>query len=313
MSRIILRRLMELVPTLLILSVVIFGLQRLLPGDAALAMAGEDATPELIASLRAQYGLDRPLPVQYLDWLGSVLQGDLGRSLRLNAPVGQLLIDRLPVTLQLALMSMLFALAIGLTTGVISAVKRDTRWDHAANVSALIGISVPNFWLGIMMILVFSVGLGWLPASGFTPLSEGLWPGLRSTLMPAIVLGTAIAAIIMRHTRSAMLQTLDSDYVRTARAKGLTERRVVIRHAMRNALTPVITLTALEFGALMSGAILTESIFNLPGFGKLIVDAVYNRDYEVVQGVVLVTALIFVFVNLLADIGYILANPRLRE
>lgn len=313
MTQLILRRILQIIPTLIILSVIIFLLQRLLPGDMALAMAGEDADPELIAQLRTQYGLDRPLPIQYLDWVGGVVQGDLGRSLRMNAPVSDLILDRFPVTLQLALMAMVFALTIGLTAGVLSAVKRDTIWDYVGSVIALSGISVPNFWLGIMMILLFSVTLGWLPASGYTPPSEGLLESLLSMLMPSIVLGTAIAGVIMRHTRSAMLGALESDYVRTARAKGLYENRVVIRHAMRNALTPIITLTALEFGSLMSGAILTETIFNLPGFGKLIVDAVYNRDYEVVQGVVLATAVIFVVVNLLADIGYLIANPRLRE
>ena len=313
MTRLVLRRLLQLIPTLGILSVVIFLLQRLLPGDSALAMAGEDADAELIAQLRHKYGLDLPLPLQYLHWVGGVLQGDLGRSLRLNLQVGDLILQRLPVTLQLAVMSMVFALAIGLAAGILSAVKRDTVWDLLANAVALTGISLPNFWLGIMMILVFSVNLHWLPASGFVPLLQDPWDNFRSMLMPSIVLGSAISGVIMRHTRSAMLEALESDYVRTARAKGLYESRVVIRHAMRNALTPVITLTALEFGSLMSGAILTETIFNLPGFGKLIVDAVYNRDYAVVQGVVLATAVLYVLINLLADIGYLFANPRLRE
>ena len=313
MTRLILRRLLQLIPTLAILSVVIFLLQRLLPGDSALAMAGEDADAELIAQLRHKYGLDQPLPLQYLRWLVAVLHGDLGRSLRLNLDVSDLILQRLPVTLQLAVMSMVFALALGLTAGIVSAVKRDTGWDLLANVVALTGISLPNFWLGIMMILVFSVNLHWLPASGFVPLLQDPWDSFRTMVMPSIVLGSSIAGVIMRHTRSAMLGALESDYVRTARAKGLFERRVVIRHAMRNALTPVITLTALEFGALMSGAILTETIFNLPGFGKLIVDAVFNRDYAVVQGVVLATAILYVLINLLADIGYLFANPRLRE
>jgi len=313
MTRLIARRLIELIPTLLILSVIIFLLQRLLPGDPAIALAGDDNDPELLEQIRKQYNLDQPLPIQYLSWIGGVLHGDLGNSMRLGRPVLDLILDRLPVTLQLAVMAMLFALVVGLTAGIISAIKQGTIWDYLANIVALAGISLPNFWMGIMMILFFSVMLGWLPASGYVSPAEDLQRSLLSLLMPAIVLGSGIAGVIMRHTRSAMLQALESDYVRTARAKGLFESRVVIRHAMRNALTPVITLGALEFGGLLGGAVLTEQIFNIPGFGKLIVDAVYNRDYAVVQGVVLVTAIVYVGMSLLADIGYVLANPRLRE
>ncbi|MCT8990350.1 ABC transporter permease [Chelativorans sp. SCAU2101] len=313
MIRMIGKRLSEVIPTLLILSVIIFVLQRLLPGDPALALAGEDADRELIEQIRQQYGLNQPLPVQYFKWSGGILYGDLGQSMRMNRPVLDLILARLPVTLQLAVFSMIIALAVGITAGIIAAVRKQSAWDYGANLVALAGISVPNFWLGIMMILVFSVMLNWLPASGYvSPLIDPL-RSLQSLLMPSIVLGTAIAGVIMRHTRSAMLQALESDYVRTARAKGLAEWVVVVRHAMRNALTPVITLGALEFGNLLGGAVLTEQIFNIPGFGKLIVDAVYNRDYAVVQGVVLVTALIYVLMSLLADIGYMLANPRLRN
>jgi peptide/nickel transport system permease protein len=209
-------------------------------------------------------------------------------------------------------MAMVIALVIGVSAGVISAVKKDTVWDYAVNVLALWGISTPNFWLGIMMIYLFAVTLGWLPASGYVSPFEDFSQSLATTIMPAFVLGNSIAGVIMRHTRSAMLQALQSDYVRTARAKGLTERVVVLKHAMRNALTPVITLGALEFGTLLSGAVLTEQIFTIPGFGKLIVDAVFNRDYAVVQGVVLITATTYILLNLLADLGYILVNPRLR-
>jgi peptide/nickel transport system permease protein len=216
------------------------------------------------------------------------------------------------VTLQLALMAIVIALGVGITAGIIAAVKKDTAWDYAANIVALWGISTPNFWLGIMLIFLFSVKLGWLPASGYVPFSQDWKASLISMLMPAFVLGNSIAAILMRHTRSAMLQVLGSDYVRTARAKGLKERAVILKHAMRNALTPVITLGALELGTLLSGAVLTEQIFAVPGFGKLIVDAVFNRDYAVVQGVVLVTATTYIALNLLADVLYVLVNPRLR-
>jgi peptide/nickel transport system permease protein len=214
--------------------------------------------------------------------------------------------------MQLASMALVISLLIGISAGIISAVKKDTVWDYAANVFALWGLSTPNFWLGIMMIFLFSVQLGWLPPSGYVPLTEDWRQSLATTIMPAFVLGNAIAAVLMRHTRSAMLQALNSDYVRTARAKGLLERSVVLKHAMRNALTPVITLGALEFGTLLSGAVLTEQIFTIPGFGKLIIDAVFNRDYAVVQGVVLITATTYISLNLLADVLYVLVNPRLR-
>jgi peptide/nickel transport system permease protein len=306
------RRFVQLLPTLFLVSVLIFLLQQLLPGDPATVMAGEENDPDVIAQIRRQYHLDKPIPIQYLYWITGVLTGNLGESMRLKAPVLDLILQKLPVTLQLASMAMVIALVIGVSAGVISAVKKDTVWDYAVNVLALWGISTPNFWLGIMMIYLFAVTLGWLPASGYVSPFEDFSQSLATTIMPAFVLGNSIAGVIMRHTRSAMLQALQSDYVRTARAKGLTERVVVLKHAMRNALTPVITLGALEFGTLLSGAVLTEQIFTIPGFGKLIVDAVFNRDYAVVQGVVLITATTYILLNLLADLGYILVNPRLR-
>jgi peptide/nickel transport system permease protein len=306
------RRLLQLIPTLFFVSVIIFGLQQLLPGDPALIMAGEDRDPEVIAQIRAQYRLDQPIPVQYVYWMKGVLSGDLGESMRIKKPVLDLVLEKLPVTAQLAGMAIVIALVIGVGAGIVSAVYKDSWLDYGANVFALWGISTPNFWLGILLIFLFSVQLGWLPAAGYVRPGEDLRASLASTIMPAFVLGNAIAAILMRHTRGAMLQVLSSDYVRTARAKGLLERRVVLKHAMRNALTPVITLGALELGTLLSGAVLTEQIFTIPGFGKLIVDAVFNRDYAVVQGVVLVTATAYVSLNLLADIAYVLANPRLR-
>jgi peptide/nickel transport system permease protein len=232
--------------------------------------------------------------------------------MRFKQPVLDLVLQKLPVTMQLASMALVISLLIGISAGIISAVKKDTVWDYAANVFALWGLSTPNFWLGIMLIFLFSVQLGWLPPSGYVPLTEDWRQSLATTIMPAFVLGNAIAAVLMRHTRSAMLQALNSDYVRTARAKGLLERSVVLKHAMRNALTPVITLGALEFGTLLSGAVLTEQIFTIPGFGKLIIDAVFNRDYAVVQGVVLITATTYISLNLLADVLYVLVNPRLR-
>ncbi|WP_117194324.1 ABC transporter permease [Rhizobium terrae] len=313
MSSLLARRLLQLIPTVILLSLIIFSLQHLLPGDPALVLAGENPDEATLAAIRAQYHLDQPLIVQYLYWVKGVLTGDLGESMRHNRPVLELILLKLPVTLQLAVMGIVVALVLGITGGVISALRQNTPIDYATNVVSLAGISLPNFWLGIMLIMFFSVNLGWLPASGFVSPWEDLRMNLSTTVMPAFVLGTGIAGIIMRHTRGAMLQALESDYVRTARAKGLSEWVVVFKHAMRNALTPIITLGALEFGALLSGAVLTEQIFTIPGFGKLIVDAVFTRDYPVVQGVVLVTSLFYIILNLLADIGYILVNPRLRS
>ena len=313
MISLLLGRLGQIIPTLLVLSVLIFGLQQLMPGDPALILAGEErGDPQVLAQIRAELKLDRPLVEQYLSWAGRVVQGDLGFSWRIRQPVAELIGDKLPVTLQLGLMAFVIAVCIGVPAGIISAVKRDTPWDWVANGVGLGGLSLPNFWLGIMMILFFSVQLGWLPPSGYVPPGEDWRQSLATTIMPAIVLASGIAAVLMRHTRSAMLQTLGQDYVRTARAKGLRERVVLLRHALRNALIPIITLGALELGTLLSGAVLTEQVFSVPGFGKLIVDAVFNRDYPVVQGVVLVTALIYVTLNLAADVLYVVANPRLR-
>jgi peptide/nickel transport system permease protein len=306
------KRILQLIPTLFFVSILIFSLQQLLPGDPALIMAGEDRDPAVIEQIRKQYRLDQPIPVQYFYWVKGVLSGELGESMRNKQQVLDLVLQKLPVTMQLASMAIVIALLIGIPAGIVSAVYRDTPLDYAANVFALWGLSTPNFWLGIMLIFLFSVQLGWLPPSGYVPLTEDWRQSLATTIMPAFVLGNAIAAVLMRHTRSAMLQALNSDYVRTARAKGLLERSVVLKHAMRNALTPVITLGALEFGTLLSGAVLTEQIFTIPGFGKLIIDAVFNRDYAVVQGVVLVTATTYIALNLIADVLYILVNPRLR-
>jgi len=313
MLNFIARRLLQLIPTLFFVSVLIFSLQQLLPGDPATIMAGEERDPEVIAQIRHQYRLEQPIPVQYVYWVKGVLSGDLGESMRIHVPVRDLVLEKLPVTAQLAGMAIIIALVIGVGAGIVSAVKKNSAWDYAANGLALWGISTPNFWLGIMLIFLFSVKLEWLPASGYVPLTEDWKASLAATIMPAFVLGNSIAAVLMRHTRSAMLQVLDSDYVRTARAKGLSERTVIFKHAMRNALTPVITLGALELGTLLSGTVLTEQIFTIPGFGKLIVDSVFNRDYAVVQGVVLVTATMYITLNLIADVAYILVNPRLRE
>ena len=310
----LLRRIGQIIPTLLILSVLIFALQQLMPGDPALILAGEErGDPLVLAQIRAELFLDRPLPEQYARWLWRALHGDLGFSWRIREPVAVLILQKLPVTLQLGGMAFVIACCIGVPLGVLSAVYKG-RWpDVLVNAVALAGISTPNFWLGIMLILLISVNLGWLPPSGYVPFFEDPWQSLKTTIMPAFVLGNAIAAVLMRHTRAAMLNALSQDYVRTARAKGLGERVVVLKHALRNALVPVVTLGAIELGRLLAGAVLTEQIFTIPGFGKLIVDAVFNRDYPVVQGVVMVVAVITVVLALVADVIYLLVNPRLRH
>lgn len=306
-------RLVQLVPTIFLVSIIVFALQQLMPGDPAVLLAGESAgNPHVVAQIRDQLLLNRPLWVQYLHWIDGVLHGNLGYSWRLSEPVSELIAQKLPVTVQLSVMAFLFAVVIGVPAGVVSAVKQGTAWDWAANAIGLSGLSIPNFWLGIVLILVVSVDLGWLPPSGYVSLARDPLRSIETTIMPAFVLGNAIAAILMRHTRSAMLQALAQDYVRTARAKGLSETRVVLRHALRNALIPVVTLGGLQLGLLLSGAVLTEQVFDIPGLGKLVVDSVFNRDYPVIQGVVLVTALLYVLINLITDLLYAVINPRLR-
>jgi len=309
----IFKRILVALPTLVIVSILVFLLQKLLPGDPVLAMAGEERDPAVLEALREQYHLNEPWIMQYGRWIGGVLQGDFGTSLRTNQPVLELIVQKLPVTLQLAIMSMIFALAIGIPAGILAAVKKGTWVDWLANFVALSGLSIPNFWLGIMLILLVSVNLGWLPASGYEPFFTDPIRSIQTMLMPSFVLGTGLAATLMRHTRSSMLGVLRADYIRTARAKGLSGSEVVMTHSFRNALLPIITLTALLFGELLAGAVLTEQIFTIPGFGKLIVDAVFNRDYAVVQGVVLCTAVGFLMMNLVADILYVLLNPRMRS
>jgi peptide/nickel transport system permease protein len=308
----ILRRLLSAIPTLILVSLFVFTLQKLLPGDPVQAMAGEERDPAVMEYLREKYRLNDPVPLQYVHWVGNVLQGDFGTSLRTEQPVTTLLASKLPVTIELAVLALIIALLIGIPTGVISAVRKGTAVDYGANVFALSGISIPHFWLGILLIMIFAVKLQWLPASGFVPLGEDVGQNLKTLVLPAFVLGAGLSGVLMRHTRSAMLEVLRADYVRTARAKGLFPRTVILKHALRNALMPIVTLTTLLFGELLGGAVLTEQVFSIPGFGKMIVDAVFNRDYAVVQGVVLCVAIGFLLLNLLADVLYRLINPRLR-
>jgi peptide/nickel transport system permease protein len=298
--------------TLLLISLIVFAGVRMIPGDPARVLAGTDADAAGIEEIREKYGLDAPLPVQYARWLGLALRGDLGESIRTRTSVAWMVATKLPITIELACLSLLVAVAIAIPAGVVAAVRRNTVWDVLASGVSLCGVSVPNFWLGIMLILLVSVRFGWLPASGFVPLGEDIVGNLKRMVMPALVLGTGLAAVLMRQTRNAMIEVLSADYVRTARAKGLAQPAVVVRHALRNGLIPVVTILGLQMGALMGGAVVTEQIFVLPGFGRLIVEAVFTRDYPVVQGVVLITASSYVLINLLVDVSYTVLNPRIR-
>ncbi|SDB37537.1 ABC transporter permease [Bauldia litoralis] len=308
-----LSRLAGIVATLFLLSIVVFCLQLLLPGDIASILAGEDRSPETLAAISERFGLDQPIPVQYVRWLGNALQGDLGMSMRFNQPVSTLVLSKLPVTFQLATMALIFAILIGVTSGIIAAVFAGTAIDQTLGVFSILGFSIPNFWLGILLIMVVSVQWGLLPASGYVSPFVDPWQSFRTMLMPAFVLGSQLAAVLMRHTRSAMIEVLHSDYVRTAHAKGMPRWRIIIKHALRNALVPVVTLGALEFGQLLGGSVLTEWIFTIPGIGKLLVDAVFNRDYPIVQAVVLCSGAIYITLNLLADIAYVFLDPRTRR
>ncbi|ADW74013.1 MULTISPECIES: ABC transporter permease [Rahnella] len=313
MLELVVKRLISAIPTLFLVTLMVFSLQKLLPGDPITAMAGEERDPAVIAQLREQYHLNDPIPSQYFHWVGNALRGDFGTSLRTQEPVLQLIASKLPVTLELSLLAMIVALIIGITMGVLAAVNKGTWIDNGTNFLALSGISIPHFWLGVLLIMLFSVKLHWLPASGYVPFSEDPLQNLKTMLLPAAVLGTGLSATLMRHTRAAMIAVLKADYIRTARAKGLLPKKVIMKHALRNALVPIITLTTLLFGELLGGAVLSEQVFTIPGFGKMIVDSVFNRDYAVVQGVVMVVAVGFLLMNLLADVLYVLVNPRMRR
>jgi peptide/nickel transport system permease protein len=312
MHRYVLRRLAESAITFILVTIVVFLGIRALPGDPARALAGEESDPATVAEIRRSFGLDQPVPVQYFRYVANALRGDLGRSARTGLPVLDTIGHALPVTLQLALFAMLIASLIGVGAGVVAAVRRRTASEWAANSAALLGLSIPNFWFGQMAILAFAIAFPVLPASGFVSVFADPWQSFRHLLMPATVLGTALAAVIMRQTRSAMLEALGTDYVRTARAKGLGSGQVIFGHALRNSLIVVTTIVGLQLGGLISGAVVTEQIFVLPGFGKLTIDAVFTRDYPMIQGVVLITATAYIGINLLVDLLYSVIDPRIR-
>lgn len=312
MIRYILRRLLHLVPVLFVVTAVIFSITLLLPGDPTLAILGDQANQQDRALLREKLGLDRPVPLQYATWLGHVLTGDFGRSLRTQEPVAEMLRSRVPVTLELTITSIALATLIGVPLGVVAAIRRNRWADLVMSFLAMAGVAVPFFWAGILLIMFFSLHLRWLPPSGFVPLLSDPVQNLKLMVLPSITIGTAMAAMVMRQTRTAMIQVLSQDYVRLARAKGASEFRVIILHALRNALIPVVTVIGLETGALVGGAVVTETVFSLPGLGRMVVEGIFERDFAVVQAAILVIVVGVLLVNLAADLCYTLLDRRIR-
>jgi peptide/nickel transport system permease protein len=307
-----LRRLLSAIPVLFIVSLISFGLMRLIPGDPAASIAGPSATPAQIDQLRRDLGLDEPLLMQLLHYYQGLLQGDFGKSLLLGKGVLAATLERLPVTIGLSLYALVLTLLIGVTSGIIAALRQNTWVDQVAMMIAMLGISIPNFFLGLLMIIFFAVQLGWLPSGGYVPFSQDPIGWLRSTTMPAISLALLQAGLLARITRSGMLEVLRQDYVRTARAKGLPERQVILKHALANALIPIVTVVGIIISLLLSGAVVTEALFSLPGMGQLLTQAVLSRDYPMVQGGLLLVTTFLVVVNILVDILYAMIDPRVR-
>lgn len=313
MARYIVKRLIQLFPVLILLSVIVFSLVHIIPGDPVDVMMGEGFNDPVVAeALRKQLHLDKPLVVQYTYWLWDVLHGNLGKSVITHQPVLGMILERFPATILLALASAVVALLISLPAGIIAAARQNTWSDYLAMGISLCGISIPNFWLGIMLILFFSQFLGWLPSMGYTPFFENPADALVHLVMPAITLGTAMAASLTRFTRSEMLEELRQDYVRTARSKGVKERTVLFQHVLKNSMIPTITVIGLQIGGLLEGAVITETVFAWPGIGRLAIQAVFERDYPLIQGIVLFAATVFVVVNLVVDLSYTLLDPRVR-
>ncbi len=312
MSRYLFHRAWQSLLTLFLATVVVFLGVRALPGDPALALAGEDRSPAVLAAIRHQYGLDQSLPLQFWHFLSNAVQGNLGTSIRTGASVSSMLRTALPVTIELSVLAMLIAAVLGVGAGVVAAIRRGRPAEWLANALALIGLSVPHFWLGLVAILYLAVATGLFPASGFVPFLGNPISNVHHIILPAVILGAGLSAVLMRQTRSSMLDSLSTDYVRTAKAKGLRPGVVIGRHALRNSLIVVVTIAGLQLGELISGAVVTEQIFGLPGFGKMTIDAVFQRDYPVIQAVVLVTATAYIGINFLVDLLYSLIDPRIR-
>jgi peptide/nickel transport system permease protein len=307
------RRLILTVPVMLVVSTTVFLLLYLTPGDPVGVILGPEATEQQKAELRARLGLDQPAHVQLANWYLRLLRGDLGTSIFLNKPVTLAFVERIEPTVMLTLLAMAFAVGIGLPAGIVAAKLRGSWFDIAAMLVAIAGVSMPTFWVGLNLIFIFGVTLNWLPVAGYQPLSAGIWENIRYLLMPAFTLGFAQSALLARITRSMMLEVLSQDYIRTARAKGLSELAVVLRHALRNAMIPVITVIGLSFAILLGGAVITEQVFNIPGVGRLLVQAVARRDYPLVQGIVLIIAAVYVIINLVVDLIYAYLDPRIRH
>lgn len=312
MLRILVSRLMQTIPVLILVSIVVFSITMLLPGDPAYTVLGDFATDEQRQQISEQYGFDQPIPVQYVKWGERVLTGDFGRSIRTKEPVLDLLMQRLPVTVELAILSILIAIAVGIPLGVVAAIKHNTFVDTATSFLAMASLAIPNFWAGILLIILFTMVLGWLPPSGYVPFLEDPIENLRLMIMPSLTLGTALAALIMRQTRASMLNALGQDYVRTANAKGLSEIRILTRHVLRNALIPVTTVVGLQIGKILGGAVIVESIFSMPGMGRLVVESIFSRDFPVIQISVLLIVVLIIIVNLAVDLIYTLLDPRIK-
>lgn len=312
MGKYILHRLLVAIPILIGISLLTFFMIRLVPGDTVTAMLGTNYDPAQAAKLRAQFGLDKPLIIQYFIWIGHVLQGNFGYSSFTNQPVLSALLERLPVTLELAFLSIVVALIISIPLGMLAAEKRGTAVDYGAGLFGMFGISVPNFWLGTLLILIFSLHGHLLPSSGFQTITQSITGNLLSLVMPVIALGTAVGAVTLRSTRSAMLDVLGEDYIKMAKAKGAGGARIIWKHALRNAMVPVITVVGIQVGYLLGGSVIIEQIFGLPGIGQLAIQAISNRDYSLLQGTILFIALTFILINLIIDVIYVLINPRIR-
>jgi peptide/nickel transport system permease protein len=310
--KLIVTRLVALIPMLLALSIASFALVHVIPGDPALVIMGGEGTTQAVDELRRQLGLDRPLHVRYLEWLGQIARGDLGQSLYNKTRVSEELLWRMPTTLSLVTLALFFSVAIGVPAGLLSAAFRNSWIDHGARLLTLVSLSLPSFWLGLMLIILFSLWLDLLPIVGYEPITQGVWKAIPYLILPSLALGTYLAALLTRLTRSSMLEVLSQDYVRTARAKGLRDRVVLMRHALRNALIPIVTVIGINVGILLGGSAVIETVFVLPGVGQLVVRSLYNRDLPVIQGLILYVAVVYVLINLLVDVLYTYLDPRLR-
>jgi peptide/nickel transport system permease protein len=306
------RRLLLTIPILFLVTIVAFSLIHMIPGDPARVILGQEATPEAYEALKKELGLDQPILIQYFSWLGKVLQGDLGVSITDRVPVSQLILERLPATVELTIGTFIVALIIAVPAGIFAAVRRQTWVDYTSSFVALGGMSIPSFWLAMMFIIYFTVENNWLPSSGYVPFSENPWLNIQSMILPVLATGIRESAVLMRMLRSSLLEVINMDFVRTARAKGLNEVRTTLGHALRNALIPVVTTSGLMVAGLLGGLVITETIFSIPGFGRLIVESVFKRDFVTVQGAILVSAILVVFVNLIVDLLYAVIDPRIK-